>query len=129
MIVSGIEIDNLSINDARNLIRACEHHITNEEASMTPAELHEHLKEVPDKLYQEADSISYEVREKMRDLVKDYVVRHGDWYRDEYEDDYTDEEFGEFDPDLVHAEFAHEISHLTNELMNEFFSLEFDDRG
>jgi len=124
--MTGIEaremIEHMSADDARNLMWYLQLHIAGKEASMTPAELHEHLKEVPDQLFQEAEELSWRFQSEMRDLVAGYIVRHGDWERDEYSDEYTDEDWGGFDPERVHDEFASEISRLTDELMAELFA-------
>ena len=117
-------IENLSAKDSRFLILMLQNHIESVEASMTPAELHEHLKEVPDDLWEELYSFYSDTKWKLRKIVADYVVRRGDWYREEYAEDYTDEEYGEFDRELVEEEFAADIVGLTDALMAEIFAPE-----
>lgn len=96
-------------------------HIESEEASMTPTELHEHLAEVPDQLFREAEELSWDIWSKMRELVETYIVRHGDWERDEFFDEYTDDD-GQLDEGIIRDEFCQEIDRLTNELLADFFS-------
>lgn len=128
--MTGIEaremIEHLSVQDARDLMLRLRVHIQNEEASMTPLELHEHLKEVPDQLFRDAQDLSWDMRREMRNLVADYVVRHGDWTRDEYVDGYIDDD-GELNTDQIHVEFYDEIGGLTDDLLDKFFAFEDDD--
>jgi len=117
-------VENLSAEDSRFLILILKNHIQHVDATMTPTELHEYLKEMPDDLFREALDLKWELESKMYDLVTAYVVRHGDWTRDEYYEDFTDENTGEVDERKIDDEFCEEISRLSDELLAELFSPE-----
>jgi hypothetical protein len=113
MVVAGIEINDLSLDEARDLASRLQWHIQCEEASMTPAELHEHLREMPDQLGRELLDLHNQHQRELLDTVENYVVRRGNWESDECCDEYTDED-GYLNREAIVNEFLFDICRLAD---------------
>jgi hypothetical protein len=112
----AIDVESLSVDEARDLADQLRDHIWRKE-QMTPAELHEHLAEMPQQLCDEFVAVRERFYNDLDNLLRRYVFRH----LDEAEDD-TYELLGDGDGDidegLMMDEFADDCRRLKRELID-----------